>query len=153
LPLMAAIRQNAFTVFTLPEAVRALGGIEDEQAIDLLIEELESRNVHAVQEAIKGLGRIGSSQAIQPLIDVFRHDWDDIETITAWDDAAAALATIGEPAIYPLLIAFSDGDDVVRQGTASALAQLPGERSVDPLIEVLQDEKGVIRASAADALG
>jgi len=124
LPLMAAIRQNAFTVFTLPEAVRALGGIGDEQVIDLLIEELESRNVHAVQEAIKGLGHIGSPQAIQPLIDVFRHDWDDIETITAWQEAESALAAIGEPAIQPLLIALQDEDDIVRQGVASALQRI-----------------------------
>jgi HEAT repeat protein len=89
-PLMAAIRENTFTVFTLPEAIRALGGIGDVQAVDLLIEELESRNVHAVQEAIKGLGSIGNPQAIEPLIDVFRHDWDDTETFTAWQEAATA---------------------------------------------------------------
>jgi len=120
-PLMAAIRQNAFTVFTLPEAVRALGGIGDEQAVGLLIEELESRNVHAVQEAIKGLGHIGSPQAIQPLIDVFRHDWDDIETITAWQEAESALAAIGEAAVQPLLIALRDEDDNVCQGAVEAL--------------------------------
>jgi HEAT repeat protein len=121
LPLMAAIRQNAFTVFTLPEAVRALGGMRDEQAVDLLIEELEGRNVHAVQEAIKGLGHIGSPQAIQPLIDVFRHDWDDEETITAWQEAESALAAIGEQAIQPLLAALQDEDDNVREGAAKAL--------------------------------
>lgn len=124
LPLMVAIRQNVFTVFTLPEAVRALGGIGDKQAVDLLIEELESRNVHAVQEAIKGLGHIGSPQAIQPLIDVFRHDWDDTETITAWQEAESALAAIGEPAIQPLLTALQDEDDNVRQGAAEALQRI-----------------------------
>jgi HEAT repeat protein len=76
-PLMAAIRENTFTVFTLPEAIRALGGIGNTQAVDLLIEELESRIVHAIQEAIKGLGSLGDPQAIEPLIDVFRHNWDD----------------------------------------------------------------------------
>jgi HEAT repeat protein len=124
LPLMIAIRQHVFTVFTLPEAVRALGGIGDEQAVDLLIEELESRNVHAVQEAIKGLGHIGSPQAIQPLIDVFRHDWEDIETITAWQEAESALAALGEPAVQPLLIALQNEDDSVRQGAAEALKRI-----------------------------
>jgi HEAT repeat protein len=128
LPLMAAIRQNAFTVFTLPEAIRALGGIGDEQAVDLLIEELESQNVHAVQEAIKGLGRISNPQAIQPLIDVFRHDWDDEETITAWQEAETALTAIDEPAIQSLLIALQDEDDNVRQGAAEALQRIQ-ERS------------------------
>ncbi len=106
-----------------------------DQAVDLLIEELESRNVHAVQEAAKGLGHIGSPRAIQPLIDMFRHDWDDTETITAWQEAAAALAAIGEPAIQALLIALKDEDDTVRQGAAEALGQLRDPRAVDPLAD------------------
>ncbi|HET8851855.1 MAG TPA: HEAT repeat domain-containing protein [Ktedonobacteraceae bacterium] len=111
LPLMTAIRQNNFTGFHVPEAIRALGGIGDEQAVDLLIEELESQNVHAVQAAIESLGHIGSPQAIPPLINVFRHDWDDIETITAWQKAATALATIGELSLPALLAALLDEDD------------------------------------------
>ncbi len=152
LPLMAAIKQNAFTVFTLPEAIRALGGIGDVQAVDLLIEELESRNVHAVQEAIEGIGHIGSPQAIQSLIDVFRHDWDDTETITAWQKAATALAAIGEPSLPALLTALLDEDDNVRQGVAEALGKLRDPRAVDPLINALQDEQSIVRAYAADAL-
>jgi len=152
LPLMAAIRQSAFTVFTLPEAIRALGGIGDGQAVDLLIEELESRNVHAVQEAIEGLGHIGSPQAIPPLIDVLRHDWDDTETITAWQKATTALAAIGEPALPALLTALLDEDDNVRQGVAEALGKLRDPRAVDPLINALQDEQSIVRAYAADAL-
>jgi HEAT repeat protein len=151
-PLMTAIRQNAFTVFTLPEAVRALGGIGAIQAVDLLIEELESWNVHAVQEAAKGLGHIGSPQAIQPLIDMFRHDWEDTETITAWQEAATALAAIGEPALPALLTALSDEDDNVRQGVAEALGQLHDPRTVGPLVKALQDETSIVRAYVADAL-
>lgn len=152
LPLMAAIRQNAFTVFTLPEAVRALAGIGDERAIDLLIEILESWNVHAVQEAIKGLGLIGSPRAIQPLIDVFRHDWDDTETYTAWQKATTALATIGEPAFQPLLRALKDEDGNVRQEVVEALGKLRDPRTLGPLIHALQDEQDAVRTSAADAL-
>jgi HEAT repeat protein len=152
LPLMAAIRQNTFTVFTLPEAIRALGGIGDVQAVDLLIEELESSNVHAVQEAANGLGCISSPRAIHPLIDLFRHDWDDTETITAWQKAATALAAIGEPALPALLTALSDEDDNVRQGVAEVLGKLRDPRAVDPLINALQDEKSIVRAYAADAL-
>lgn len=151
-PLMAAIRENTFTVFTLPEAIRALGGIGDVQAVDLLIEELESRHVHAVQEAIKGLGSIGNPQAIEPLIDVFRHDWDDTETFTAWQEAATALAAIGEPSLPALLAALSDEDSTVRQEVAEALGKLHDPRAVDPLMNALQDENTPVRASAVAAL-
>ena len=151
-PLMAAIRQNTFTVFTLPDALRALGGMGGIQAVDLLIEELESWNVHAVQEAAKGLGHIGSPRAIQPLIDMFRRDWDDTETITAWQEAATALAAIGEPALPALLTALTDEDDNVRQGVAEALGQLHDPRAVGPLVKAVQDEKSIVRAYVADAL-
>lgn len=154
LPLMAAIRQNTFTVFTLPEAIRALGGIGDEQAVDLLIEELENRNVHAAQEAIEGLGHIGSPRAIQPLIDVLRHDWDDRETITTWQKAATALAAIGEPSLPALLTALLDEDDNVRQGVVEALVMLRDPRAVDPLIKVLQDDEDwYVRTQSLFALG
>lgn len=153
LPLMAAIKQNTFTVFTLPEAIRALGGIGDVQAVDLLIEELESRNVHAAQEAAKGLGRIGSPRAIPPLIDVFRRDWDDTETVTAWQEAAKALAAIGEPAIPVLLTALSDEDDDVRQGVIDALGQLQDPQAVPGLINMLDDAERAVREGAIDALG
>ena len=152
-PLMAAIRENTFTVFTLPEAVRALGGIGDEQAVDLLIEELENWNVHAVQEAIKGLGHLGSPQAIQPLIAVFRHDWDDEETITAWQEASKALAAIGETALVPLIEGLQDRNSLVRSGVIDALGQLRGTQAVDPLVSMLQDEERQVRADAAEALG
>ncbi len=66
---------------------------------------------------------------------MFRHDWDDTETITAWQEAAAALAAIGEPAIQALLIALKDEDDNVRQGAAEALGQLRDPRAVDPLAD------------------
>ncbi|GCE12005.1 HEAT repeat domain-containing protein [Tengunoibacter tsumagoiensis] len=152
LPLMTAIRQHAFTTFTLPEAVRALGGIGDVQAVDLLIEELENQNVQVVQEAIKGLGLIGSPQAIQPLINVFRRNWDDIETITARQEAESALAAIGQPAFPSLLAMLTDEDDNVREGGASALAELYDPQAIDPLINALQDKKHLVRAHAADAL-
>ena len=151
-PLMAAIRENTFTVFTLPEAIRALGGIGDVQAVDLLIEELENRNVDTVQEAIKGLGSISNPQAIAPLIDVFRHDWDDPETFTVWREAATALVAIGETSLPALLAALSDEDDAVRQEVAKALGKLHDPRAVGPLIHALQDENAPVRATVVAVL-
>ncbi|GHO64066.1 hypothetical protein KSC_029580 [Ktedonobacter sp. SOSP1-52] len=152
LPLMAAIRQNAFTFFSLQEAVRTLAGIGDERAIDLLIELLTNWNVHAVQEAIKGLGRMRNPRAIQPLINVFRQDWDDPETYTAWQNATTALASIGEPAFEPLLLALKDEDSNVRQEVVDTLGKLRDPRALDPLVQALQDEQDAVRTFAADAL-
>lgn len=63
MPLITAIRQHFFGVFTLPRAIEALGAIGDAQAVELLIETLKSNHVHAAQEAAKGLRYIGDPRA------------------------------------------------------------------------------------------
>jgi len=152
-PLMQAIRNARFAPHNLPLAVRALGGIGDERAVPLLIDILASDYVHAVQEAAISLGYIGTPEAIEPLINVFRQDWDDEETITAWLEASGALAAIGEVALVPLIGALQDTNSAVRCGVIDALGQLGDTRAVDPLVSMLQDEDRQVRADAAKALG
>lgn len=152
-PLMQAIRNAQFGYHYLPLAVRALGGIGDERAVPLLIDILASDHVHAVQEAAKGLGHIGTPKAIEPLINVFRQDWDDDETITAWQEASKALAAIGEAALLPLIEGLQDTNSIVCSGVIDALGQLRDPRAVDPLVSMLQDEDRQVRADAAEALG
>lgn len=152
-PLIAAIRQNVFPVFILPEAIRALGGIGDKRAVDLLIDILASDHVHAAQEAAKALGHIGDPRAVEPLINVFRHDWDDTETITAWQKASTALAAIGQVALPALRAALKDESSMVREGVIDALGQLKDAQVVPDLISMLQDEDRLVRAAAAEALG
>lgn len=134
------------------DAARVLGRTGDPRAIEPLIDALYTKNVHLSQEAAEALGRIGDSRAVQPLIDVLRHEWDDTETITVWQKAAAALAALGEPAVPPLLKAAKDEDENVRRGAIEALGQLHDARGVDSLIAALQDKDSLIRASSADAL-
>lgn len=107
---------------------------------------------HYLPEAVRALGGIGDPRAIEPLINVFRHDWNDTETFTAWQKASAALAAIGEPSLGALLNALSDEDDTVRQGVIEALGKLRDPRAVDPLIKALQDETSIVRGRAAAAL-
>jgi len=152
-PLMLAIRNAQFGYRYLPGAVQALGAMGDERAVPLLIDILASDHVHAVQAAAKGLGHIGAPEAIEPLINVFRQNWDDDETITAWQVASKALAAIGEAALVPLIEGLQDSNSVVRSGVIDALGQLRDTRAVDPLVRMLQDEDRQVRADAAEALG
>lgn len=151
-PLMTAIEENIFDIFTLPLALRTLGGIKDGRVVDFLIYELENKSVHAVQEAVKGLGYIGDPRAIPPLIDMFRHDWNDTETITVWQEASIALAALGDIALLPLLMALRDENTMVRRGVIDALGQLKDMKAVLPLIDMLHDEDPEVRADAAAAL-
>lgn len=151
-PLMSRIRQDFFSIPALPEAVRALGGIGDVQAVDLLVEMLHSNHIHAAQEAAKGLGHIADPRAIPALIDVFKHDWNDEETVTMWQETSSALATIGGNALFPLIAALQDKNSAVRSGVISALSQLKDTRAVDPLLRMLGDTDTQVRANAINAL-
>jgi HEAT repeat protein len=152
-PLMDAIRNTRFGYHYLPEAVRALGSIGDKRAVDLLIDILASDHVHAAQEAAKALGHIGDPRAVEPLIHVFRHDWDDTETITAWQEASTALAAIGQAALPALRTALKDESSMVREGVIDALGQLKDAQVVPDLISMLRDDDRLVRATAAEALG
>ncbi|GCE20919.1 HEAT repeat domain-containing protein [Dictyobacter kobayashii] len=152
-PLMDAIRNSRFGYHYLSEAARALGSIGDKRAVNLLIDVLASDHVHAAQEAAKTLGYIGDPKAVEPLISVFRHDWDDEETITAWQMASKALADIGQPALPALRVALKDENCIVRQYVVYALGQFKNVQVIPDLIGMIQDNDRLVRATMAEALG
>src|SRR5262249_45132404 len=112
-PLLAALDANPF-IHTLPILIRTLGDIGDLRTVEPLLAASQQPNPHVRQAAAKALGRIGDPRAIQPLIDSFRVESGDTEDITAWQDAAAALAKFGAPALEPLLAGLRDENAIVR---------------------------------------
>ena len=67
--------------------------------------------------------------------------------------AACTLATIGEPAVDPLLAALDDRDSVVRLRAAWALGRIGNQRAAEKLIKTLRDGDWSVRMRAAQALG
>jgi HEAT repeat protein len=103
-PMIATLEQDP-SAWGVPLLVRALGQAGDRRAIDPLLTVLQQTNPHVRQEAAKALGHIGDTRTIAPLIEAFRIESDDIEDVTAWQDAAEALAQFGNQALEPLLAA------------------------------------------------
>jgi HEAT repeat protein len=62
------------------------------------------------------------------------------------------LATIGQPAVEPLLAALSDEKEQVRRSAVSALMKIGSTRAVGPLIGALRDADAGVRRMAAEAV-
>jgi HEAT repeat protein len=148
LPLIQALERHSSTLL-----MEVLGRLRDPRAVAPLVAALTQENPHIRQAAATALGLIGDPQAIGPLIDAFRVESGDTEDITAWLDAAEALAHIGEPAVGPLVAALADEDWLVRTSSAVALGQLGDLRAVVPLTASLSDAELQVRLDATEALG
>ncbi|WP_052402626.1 HEAT repeat domain-containing protein [Methanococcoides methylutens] len=155
----------------------ALGKIGDERAVQPLINLLGDENNEVQRAAEFALCDIGD-QAVEPLVDAISDpnaNWavrlngirvletigDEravgplIEMLGGADavDAAAALGSIGESAVEPLIDVLGDEDPHVRAYAARALGGTGDSRAVGPVIELLNDENENVRANAAMALG
>jgi HEAT repeat protein len=99
------------------------------------------------RHAAEALGRLSDSRAVEPLVAALRDsDWD------VWQQAAAALISLGEPSVFPLMTALRSSDWDVWQRAAAVLISL-GEPSVLPLVAALRDSDRDVRCRAAEALG
>lgn len=63
------------------------------------------------------------------------------------------LASLGKPAVEPLIAELKDYDPLVRRQAAEALGEIRDPRAVEPLIALLKDTDPLIRRHAVKALG
>lgn len=123
------------------------------------------------------LGRGRAIQAISSLIQMLGDD-AAIEPVKCWDnngswspalatfrqaspgeEAAIALAAMGQPAVEPLVAALGQANASVRRNAAWAIGEVTGgmtlnrESAVQPLRSALQDGDEWVRMAAARALG
>ncbi len=75
------------------------------------------------------------------------------DTTTVGEQAAAALASIGQEAVEPLIAALKDNAWRVRTNAAFALGIIKDERTVAALISVINDSQWQVREQAAWGLG
>jgi HEAT repeat protein len=131
------------------ESANALGEIDDEKAVQALLEALRDKHKWVRNCAFGALGRSGNKQAVEPLIGIL-HDED--ETMR-WG-AIKALRRIGDGrAVEPLIETLQDEGETARRDAADALGQLGAKQAVEPLIRALKDKSVHVKRSAAEALG
>ncbi len=153
--LSAFKNQPPNTITTNELAIELLGEIGETEAVETLINILETQGPHTRIAAAKALGKIGDPRAIAPLIESFRNKTIDPETdIEAAISAAHSLGQHGEAALEPLLNTLQDENSEVRGYTTIALGELGNPKAIEHLIELaLHESNFVVRAHIANALG
>jgi len=145
------------------KAAIALGEIGDQRAIEPLIRQLsdtdrfvKSRVAHAlgmigapaVHPLIRtlregdgnlrwgaaiALGRIKDPQAVEPLIQALADKYENVRA-----EAAASLASIGKPAIAPLIRFLKYSEGGMRIEVMNALGELHANDAIEPLVQMLE---------------
>jgi len=149
--LVATIRDSTEDREVKNIAVRALAKIQDERAVQPLIEVLGESDLASGQPLADAIGQFGD-MAVDPLIEVL--SWSRKEGQRFW--AARILGQLGSTrAEGALRTALGDHSARVRSASADSLGLIGGSTGVGTLCRLLLVEDPVpeVRAAAAQALG
>jgi len=132
--------------FVKSRAAYALSMI-GEPAVDPLICALREGDGNLRWGAAIALGKIQNPRAIVPLIRALADKYENVRA-----ESASSLATMGKPALGPLLqfLKFSDGPE--RLEVVAALGELHDTDAIQPLIQMLENADDDERKAIADAL-
>jgi HEAT repeat protein len=160
-------------------AVQALGEIEDQRVVRLLLKALKSNDALVCAAAVDALAKVGGPEASEPIIGMLHHKNGHVrlsavealgnlgaaaaaESLSAllsdpmWDVRRAAVEALGrlkdERAVVALTRTLADKDADVREATAMALGGMTDRRAIGPLVLALKDTTSSVRRIAAAAL-
>ncbi|MBI1874572.1 MAG: HEAT repeat domain-containing protein [Acidobacteria bacterium] len=129
------------------EAARALGLIQEPDAVEPLIQALDDDHEEVRAAAVEALGSIADARAIVPLLERLAHParYPEARVIMA-------LRSFGDP-VTPVLLAYARQHAGDRATLANLLEMVGGAAAGDDLIAWCQDERPDVRAAALRALG
>lgn len=143
----ACLTEQDLSVQESASAILAV--IADERVLAPLIEALHSGDWIVRMHAAKALSRVRNADAVEPLMPLLQ---DKVKAVR--EEAAAALAAIGDAAIPTLLQALQHEDWLVRLHAVESLGKSKSKRAVEPLLSVLfNDRDSAVREDAVRALG
>ena len=143
-PLIALLADD--DRFVRSRAAHALSMI-GEIAVGHLIHALKSGNPATRRGAALALGKIKNASAVEPLILALA---DEQAMVRA--EAAAALASIGTPALGPLLGFLKGAKGETRIEVMTALGELKNADAIEPLVQLLENADDDERQAIADAI-
>ena len=130
-------------------AASILSEIADERVLEPLESALLNQDWVVRMHAARAVGRLGNPRSVETLVLLLQ---DKVPAVR--DEAIAALVSIGESAVAPLVAALKDQDWRVRLRATEALCVLKSRTAVEPLVGLLQhDPDTAVRQEAARALG
>jgi HEAT repeat protein len=145
--LGACLEQPDLSVQEAASAI--LSTIADERVLAQLITALRSHDWIIRMHTAKALGRVRNAGAVGPLIPLLH---DKVKAVR--EEAATALAAIGDAAIPFLLKALQHEDWLVRLHAVESLGKTRSKRAVGPLLSrVFNDRDSAVREDAVQALG
>lgn len=130
------------------QAVKELGGLENDEAIAGLILALEDDNLGIRELAAEFLAAMRGDTVVKLLIRFLAHQ--DIGTRNL---SSEILVKIGPEAVDALIAGLSSDDSNVRKFICDILGLIRDETAVGPVTERLWDENNNVVCSAAEALG
>ncbi|HMS85316.1 MAG TPA: HEAT repeat domain-containing protein [Nitrospira sp.] len=126
-----------------------LATIADERVLTQLVLALRSSDWVVRMHAAQALGRVKSAETVDALIPLLQ---DKVKAVR--EEAATALAAIGEAAIPCLVQALKHDDWLVRLHAVESLGKARSPHTVEPLLSVLfNDRDSSVREDAVRALG
>lgn len=130
-------------------AASILSTIADERVLEPLHAALLSQDWVVRMHAARAVGRLGNPRSVETLVLLLQ---DKVPAVR--DEAVAALGSLGESAVEPLVKVLEDQDWRVRLRATEALCVLKSSTAVEPLVGLLQhDPDTAVRQEAARALG
>ncbi len=130
-------------------AASILSEIADERVLASLHSALLSRDWVVRMHAARAVGRLRNPGSVETLVLLLQ---DTVPAVR--DEAIAALVSIGESAVEPLVTALGDQDWRVRLRATEALCVLKSRTAVEPLVSLVRgDPDTAVRQEAARALG
>ena len=125
LPLEMVLNAGPYSLCVA--AVQALGEIEDQRAIRLLVKALKSNDATVCVAAVDSLARVGGAEASEPLIGMLQHKNGQVRVA-----AVEALGSLGvAAAAAPLRALLSDPVWDVRRAAVETLGRLKDEGAVE----------------------
>jgi len=130
-------------------AARCLGPINDQRAVEPLLNALKNGGSLLKSAAAGSLIMMKAKEAVVPLIDAL-NDKDKSLRLTV----AIGLGKFNDSrAVEPLIEALDEEEDTwVRQWIALSLGQLKDPRAIEPLIDALDDNSSSVRRNSSQAL-
>lgn len=135
------------------EAIRCLGKIKDDRAINYLIDLLEEEIFYVeppevFEVVFEALSSQKSPKSIGLLIGILKIRRDGLYQ----HYAQKTLESIGEEATEPLIDCLKSIDPFVREGAAEALGNIGNARAVEPLTKLLKDRSIDVRMVVQESL-
>jgi HEAT repeat protein len=140
------------------DAVKALGGIADDRAVEPLCKALGDSSYKVRRAAAAALGEIGGERTVEIMATKLKDTSRDVRYAVVDALGHIGLRQILEKkppgkVVEPLIMALEDRNREVRQFVIGTLSQLGDQRTIEPLIKKLRcDRVAFVRFSAGFAL-